>query len=75
MNWQWPPETSSKRYGNVAPPCARRGDSARVEIDVDYRWSYPPTVNASEPNDDVRALVRSTFGPAFAATARMTAVI
>jgi amidohydrolase len=37
-------------------------EALRVEIDVDYRWSYPPTVNASEPNDVVRALTRSLFG-------------
>lgn len=38
-------------------------EALRVEIEVDYRWSYPPTVNASEPNDVVRALVRKQFGP------------
>jgi amidohydrolase len=34
----------------------------RVEIEVDYRWSYPPTVNAREPNDVVRAAGRRLFG-------------
>ena len=36
----------------------------RVEIDVDYRWSYPPTVNAREPNDVVRAIGRTLLGEA-----------
>jgi amidohydrolase len=35
----------------------------RVEIDVDYRWSYPPTVNAVAPNDVVRAVGRELLGP------------
>lgn len=34
-----------------------------VEIAVDYRWSYPPTVNAPEPNDAVRAVAREIVGP------------
>jgi amidohydrolase len=34
----------------------------RVEIEVDYRWSYPPTVNAREPNDVVRAAGRELLG-------------
>jgi amidohydrolase len=34
----------------------------RVEIEVDYRWSYPPTVNAREPNDIVRAAGRRLLG-------------
>jgi len=38
-------------------------EALRVEIEVDYRWSYPPTINASEPNDVVRALVRKQFDP------------
>jgi amidohydrolase len=38
-------------------------EALRVEIDVDYRWSYPPTVNAVEPNDVVRALGRRLLGP------------
>jgi amidohydrolase len=35
----------------------------RVEIDVEYRWSYPPTVNAREPNDVVRAVGRELLAP------------
>jgi metal-dependent amidase/aminoacylase/carboxypeptidase family protein len=35
----------------------------RVEIEVDYRWSYPPTVNAAEPNEVVRAVGRQLLGP------------
>jgi amidohydrolase len=38
-------------------------EALRVEIEVDYRWSYPPTVNAREPNDVVRDLTRRLFGP------------
>jgi amidohydrolase len=38
-------------------------EALRVEIEVDYRWSYPPTVNAREPNDVVRELARRLFGP------------
>ena len=38
-------------------------EALRVEIEVDYRWSYPPTVNAREPNDVVRELTRRLFGP------------
>ncbi len=34
----------------------------RVEIEVDYHWSYPPTVNAREPNDVVRAVGRELLG-------------
>jgi amidohydrolase len=34
----------------------------RVEIDVDYHWSYPPTVNAAAPNDVVRAVGRRLLG-------------
>jgi amidohydrolase len=37
-------------------------DAMRVEIEVDYRWSYPPTVNAKEPNDVVRAVGRRVLG-------------
>jgi amidohydrolase len=35
----------------------------RVEIEVDYHWSYPPTVNAVAPNDVVRAVGRDLLGP------------
>ncbi len=38
-------------------------EALRVEIDVDYHWSYPPTVNAREPNDVVRAVGRRLLGP------------
>jgi hippurate hydrolase len=34
----------------------------RVEIEVEYRWSYPPTVNAAAPNEVVRALGRQLLG-------------
>jgi amidohydrolase len=37
-------------------------EALRVEIEVDYRWSYPPTVNAREPNDVVRELGRRLLG-------------
>jgi amidohydrolase len=37
-------------------------EALRVEIEVDYRWSYPPTVNAREPNDVVRAVGRRLLG-------------
>jgi amidohydrolase len=38
-------------------------EALRVDIEVDYRWSYPPTVNAKEPNDLVRAIGRRLLGP------------
>ena len=38
-------------------------EALRVEIEVDYRWSYPPTVNAAGPNEVVRALGRRLLGP------------
>jgi amidohydrolase len=38
-------------------------EALRVEIEVDYRWSYPPTVNAVAPNDVVRAAGRRLLGP------------
>ncbi|HEY5348382.1 MAG TPA: M20 family metallopeptidase [Candidatus Lustribacter sp.] len=38
-------------------------EALRVEIAVDYRWSYPPTVNAVGPNEAVRALGRRLLGP------------
>jgi amidohydrolase len=37
-------------------------EALRVEIEVDYRWSYPPTVNAVAPNDIVRAVGRRLLG-------------
>jgi amidohydrolase len=39
------------------------GDALRVEIEVEYRFSYPPTVNAREPNEVVRRVVREELGP------------
>jgi amidohydrolase len=38
-------------------------EALRVEIEVDYRWSYPPTVNAAAPNEIVRATGRRLLGP------------
>jgi amidohydrolase len=38
-------------------------EALRVEIEVDYHWSYPPTVNAGEPNNVVRAAGRRLLGP------------
>jgi amidohydrolase len=38
-------------------------EALRVEIEVDYRWSYPPTVNAVGPNEVVRAAGRRLLGP------------
>jgi amidohydrolase len=37
-------------------------EAMRVDIEVDYRWSYPPTVNAREPNDVVRSIGRELLG-------------
>lgn len=34
----------------------------RVECEIEYRWSYPPTVNARESNDVVRAVGRKLLG-------------
>jgi len=38
-------------------------EALRVEIEVDYRWSYPPTVNAVAPNEVVRTVGRRLLGP------------
>ena len=38
-------------------------EALRVEIEVDYRWLYPPTVNAVAPNEVVRAIGRRLLGP------------
>jgi amidohydrolase len=38
------------------------GAAMRVEMELEYRFSYPPTVNASEPNDVVRQVVREQLG-------------
>jgi amidohydrolase len=50
------PERLKRIVGGLA-------EALRVEIEVDYRWSYPPTVNAREPNDVVRAAGRRLLGP------------
>ncbi len=34
----------------------------RVDCDVQYRWSYPPTVNDRDQNDVVRAVARDALG-------------
>jgi amidohydrolase len=39
------------------------GEAMRVDIEVDYHWSYPPTVNAKGPNDLVREIGREVLGP------------
>jgi amidohydrolase len=38
------------------------GEAMRVDIEVDYHWSYPPTVNAKAPNDVVREIGRELLG-------------
>jgi amidohydrolase len=50
------PERLKRIVGGLA-------EALRVEIEVDYRWSYPPTVNAVGPNEVVRALGRRLLGP------------
>jgi len=35
----------------------------RIEYHLEYRWSYPPTVNNKAMNDLVRSVVRETLGP------------
>jgi len=37
-------------------------EAMRVEYDLDYHWSYPPTVNDRATNDVVRAVGRETLG-------------
>ncbi|GAC1305934.1 MAG: amidohydrolase [Vulcanimicrobiaceae bacterium] len=37
-------------------------EAMRVEYELDYRWSYPPTVNDRAMNDLVRAVARETLG-------------
>ncbi len=39
------------------------GDAMRIDYDLDYRWSYPPTVNDRATNDVVRDVGRSVLGP------------
>ncbi len=38
-------------------------DAMRVEYDLHYHWSYPPTVNEKVMNDLVREVGRTTIGP------------
>ena len=38
------------------------GESLRVQIEFEYRWSYPPTVNDAATNDVVRAAGRDVLG-------------
>jgi amidohydrolase len=38
------------------------GEAMRFEYDLEYRWSYPPTINAPAMNDVVRAVGREILG-------------
>jgi len=38
------------------------GEAMRVDYDLDYHWSYPPTVNDRETNDVVREVGRAVLG-------------
>lgn len=38
------------------------GEAMRVDYELDYHWSYPPTVNDREINDVVRAVGREVLG-------------
>ncbi len=38
------------------------GEAMRVEYDLDYHWSYPPTINDRETNDVVRDVGRAVLG-------------
>jgi amidohydrolase len=38
------------------------GEAMRFEYELDYHWSYPPTVNAREINDVVREVGRAELG-------------
>jgi len=38
-------------------------EALRFEYEFTYNWSYPPTVNAREVNDVVRAVGRAELGP------------
>jgi amidohydrolase len=38
-------------------------EAMRVEYDLHYHWSYPPTVNEKAMNDLVREVGRATIGP------------
>ncbi len=37
-------------------------EAMRVEYELEYRWSYPPTVNDKAMNDLVRGVARDTLG-------------
>lgn len=37
-------------------------EAMRVEYELEYRWSYPPTVNNKMMNDLVRSVARETLG-------------
>ena len=39
------------------------GEALRIEYDLDYHWSYPPTVNDRAINDVVRDVGRTVLGP------------
>jgi amidohydrolase len=38
------------------------GEAMRIEYDLDYHWSYPPTVNDRATNDVVREVGRAVLG-------------
>ncbi len=38
------------------------GEALRIDYDLDYHWSYPPTVNDRAMNDVVRAVGRDVLG-------------
>jgi amidohydrolase len=39
------------------------GEAMRIDYDLHYHWSYPPTVNDRAMNDVVREVGRATLGP------------
>lgn len=39
------------------------GDAMRIDYELDYHWSYPPTVNDRATNDVVRGVGRTVLGP------------
>ena len=56
-------EVRAKMPERLKRIAAGLAEALRVEIEVDYRWSYPPTVNAKEPNDVVRIVGSGLLGP------------
>ncbi|MGH7715469.1 MAG: M20/M25/M40 family metallo-hydrolase, partial [Vulcanimicrobiaceae bacterium] len=38
------------------------GEALRVQASMEYRWSYPPTVNDTAMNDVIREVGRGTLG-------------